>query len=222
LSQDPIGLEGGINLYGYVGNNPINASDPLGLCPFNASQATGWLLAGLGSGILGALVFAGAMLLLPATAALVAAVILGALSLIALASQVSSIISQARNGCVNWNSIAFLAGQLIGSFGVGRALTGPRSGQALISRILSNPKFLTGKMPWQIAPFVRAPNWRTGTLGRGSHKGQGWTTRHWSPISNHTTGPQLRWHPGGGHHGQSPYWYVGNGRTAPTRVGPQF
>jgi RHS repeat-associated protein len=33
LSRDPIGEEGGINLYGYVGNAPINLFDPLGLAP---------------------------------------------------------------------------------------------------------------------------------------------------------------------------------------------
>jgi RHS repeat-associated protein len=31
LSRDPIGINGGINLYGYVGNGPINLYDPYGL-----------------------------------------------------------------------------------------------------------------------------------------------------------------------------------------------
>jgi RHS repeat-associated protein len=31
LSRDPIGEAGGINLYGYGGNSPINRTDPLGL-----------------------------------------------------------------------------------------------------------------------------------------------------------------------------------------------
>ncbi len=33
LSEDPIGLEGGINPYAYVGNDPVNNRDPSGLCP---------------------------------------------------------------------------------------------------------------------------------------------------------------------------------------------
>jgi len=30
--EDPIGIAGGLNLYGYAGSDPINFSDPLGLC----------------------------------------------------------------------------------------------------------------------------------------------------------------------------------------------
>jgi hypothetical protein len=32
LNHDPIGFKGGINLYEFVGNNPINQADMLGLC----------------------------------------------------------------------------------------------------------------------------------------------------------------------------------------------
>jgi len=31
--MDPIGLAGGLNLYGYAGGDPVNFSDPFGLCP---------------------------------------------------------------------------------------------------------------------------------------------------------------------------------------------
>jgi RHS repeat-associated protein len=38
LTQDPIGLAGGVNLYAYAGNDPLSYSDPFGLC-FTNPQA---------------------------------------------------------------------------------------------------------------------------------------------------------------------------------------
>jgi RHS repeat-associated protein len=40
MSRDPIGYEGGVNLYGYVGGDPINYVDPDGLEPMPALTPT--------------------------------------------------------------------------------------------------------------------------------------------------------------------------------------
>jgi RHS repeat-associated protein len=37
--EDPIGLAGGLNLYGYAGGDPVNHADPSGLCPWCAVGA---------------------------------------------------------------------------------------------------------------------------------------------------------------------------------------
>jgi RHS repeat-associated protein len=65
--EDPIGLAGGLNLYGYANGDPVNFSDPFGLCPpkdnnftdcpgfFTAvGAATGAALGGFGGGTGGA------------------------------------------------------------------------------------------------------------------------------------------------------------------------
>jgi uncharacterized protein RhaS with RHS repeats len=43
LNQDPIGERGGINLYGFVGNNPVSSIDPRGLKKLTACDCQEFL-----------------------------------------------------------------------------------------------------------------------------------------------------------------------------------
>jgi RHS repeat-associated protein len=45
ISEDPIGFQGGVNLYGYVGNNPLNANDASGLVESNLIPGYGQIKA---------------------------------------------------------------------------------------------------------------------------------------------------------------------------------
>jgi RHS repeat-associated protein len=55
--EDPIGLAGGMNLYGFAGGDPVNFSDPFGLCPplepcpVRAGTFMGAALNGIGNAI---------------------------------------------------------------------------------------------------------------------------------------------------------------------------
>ncbi|HEX6808723.1 MAG TPA: RHS repeat-associated core domain-containing protein, partial [Gemmatimonadaceae bacterium] len=37
-SQDPLGLGGGLNVYGFAGGDPVNQDDPFGLCPYSGKE----------------------------------------------------------------------------------------------------------------------------------------------------------------------------------------
>ena len=81
-----------------------------------------------------------------------------------------------------------------------------------INDILENPQLLSGKTPNEVEKSIihNLPSgWKKETLGKGSKKGKGLVFREYTPKGN-PTGQQIRWHPGGGHHGPDPYWRVIN------------
>jgi RHS repeat-associated protein len=52
ISEDPIGLAGGLNLYSYAENSPVRFTDPLGLAFWICNRAAwrGWIIEGWGAG----------------------------------------------------------------------------------------------------------------------------------------------------------------------------
>jgi len=81
LNADPIGLAGGVNLYGYVGNSPICFVDPLGLFMGTALDSGEWFGA-VGSGALtGAQAYGKGLAIGAATGVVVVGVAAGAVAI---------------------------------------------------------------------------------------------------------------------------------------------
>jgi len=88
---------------------------------------------------------------------------------------------------------------------------GSSASSLTVKKVLDNPDLLKGQSPGDVeAALGKSPGWRIETLGKGSHEGQGWVLRQYTPEGN-PTGRMVRWHPGGGHHGPGAYWRVTGG-----------
>jgi RHS repeat-associated protein len=59
MQTDPIGANGGINLYAYVNNDPLNATDPLGLWTFQIGASYSFNLGWIGGTFSGGLIVDG-------------------------------------------------------------------------------------------------------------------------------------------------------------------
>ncbi|MZD08171.1 type IV secretion protein Rhs, partial [Streptomyces sp. SID5785] len=90
-----------------------------------------------------------------------------------------------------------------------REEAGPVGSIQNMDDIMNNADVLSGGVtPDQVrGAIVNTPGWREEALGRGGHAGQGWVLREYNDRGD-PTGRMLRWHPGGGHHGDGAYWRV--------------
>lgn len=125
-------------------------------------------------------------------------------------------ITDSQNGCSGWQIAADGAEGVLGLAALASIPLGVESvagggAEASISSIddiMSDPHLLSGKTPSEVEQAIgNTPGWRAESLGKGSQAGNGWVLRQYTSGGN-PTGLQVRWHPGGGHHGPEPYWRV--------------
>jgi hypothetical protein len=80
-----------------------------------------------------------------------------------------------------------------------------------VEDIMWKPQKLQGVSFKQFKTVIGTPQgWVETPLFQGSKAGQGYVLREVLP-NGEFSGRQIQYHPGGGHHGDSPYWRVSDG-----------
>ena len=92
-----------------------------------------------------------------------------------------------------------------------------------IDDVIAAPSVLRGGVtPEQLMSRLGSlpETWRVEALGKGSAKGEGFVLREYriGPKRTEPTGRMIRWHPGGGHHGEGAYWRVVDYNTVSRRI----
>jgi len=170
ISRDPLAEQGGLNLYGFVQNSPLNLLDPLGHSW--GSIATNFAI-GLAVGVVTAavIVVAAPAIAAVATGALVAAgvaeataaaVVTGGAAVaaiagtgVAAANTTADVINATQTG--NWDQVAYDAGNILGAAAVVGAVWNANGGDSAVGKFDSD--FGGRVKSGEITPAENFTNW---------------------------------------------------------------